>query len=169
MGEGRKTRRGKSQGIVKTYLYKDGNEYSALTGGWVAVKEGGSGSSGTLTKNASNLYQNAVALSSWCYLEFFTTNTVDLTNYSKLKCKVTLTTTSTRPNFSLAVRTAKNITSGSLLASAGRITPGTDVILEVDVSSVNSSQYIGLCCEGCSASSPAEQTTATITEVWLEN
>lgn len=57
MGEGRKTRRGKSQGIVKTYLYKDGNEYSALTGGWVAVKEGGSGSSGTLTKNASNLYR----------------------------------------------------------------------------------------------------------------
>jgi len=66
----------------KTYLYKDGDECSALTGGW---ETGVSANTGAQSKEATYLSLTANATtSSTARRTYVTTNAIDLTNYTTL-------------------------------------------------------------------------------------
>ena len=83
MGEGIKTRRGESKGITDTnvYLYNEGDECIALTGGWTKYQD----SYSITVKNPTDMScTRGWVGSSIGYGKFYLSTTVDLTDYSKL-------------------------------------------------------------------------------------
>ena len=75
----------------RTYLYKEGDENVSLTGGWVGGKyiTDYRDNIGTYTKYSGYLYAQAGSASSLVSAGWFTTNKIDLTNYSKLLFNLT--------------------------------------------------------------------------------
>jgi len=75
-------------GTRRIYLYKDGNEYEELTGGW--SKGGYTRGSGTFTKNATDmtLYTN---MSRGQTVSVLTNSKIDLTGFNSLCIDVTCT------------------------------------------------------------------------------
>lgn len=72
----------------RIYLYKQGDECTNITGGWVGVQSQLGNSTypkGTTTKNADNLYLAVNNQSSG----FVTKNTIDVTKYKTLKAVIT--------------------------------------------------------------------------------
>ena len=70
----------------KTYLYKEGEEYIELTGGW---KKGASNITGTLSKeeNHLNLYCNSPNTYDQTWITCQTTNGIDISGYTKINYK----------------------------------------------------------------------------------
>lgn len=74
------------------WLYKSGNTYNAVTGGWSVAKHHSTGGSfdGVLTLNAdSMLLSTEVFGGSVAYANAFTNNSIDLTGVNTLKFKIT--------------------------------------------------------------------------------
>lgn len=74
------------------WLYKSGNTYNAVTGGWSVAKHPSTGGSfdGVLTLNAdSMLLSTEVFGGSAAYANAFTNNSIDLTGVNTLKFKIT--------------------------------------------------------------------------------
>ena len=74
------------------WLYKSGNTYNAVTGGWSVSKHTSTGGSfdGVLTLNAdSMLLSTEVSGGSVGYANAFTNNSIDLTGVNTLKFKIT--------------------------------------------------------------------------------
>ena len=74
------------------WLYKSGNTYNAVTGGWSVAKHPSTGGSfdGVLTLNAdSMLLSTEVFGGSVVYANAFTNNSIDLTGVNTLKFKIT--------------------------------------------------------------------------------
>lgn len=74
------------------WLYKSGNTYNAVTGGWSVAKHPSTGGSfdGVLTLNAdSMLLSTEVFGGSVAYANAFTNNSIDLTGVNTLKFKIT--------------------------------------------------------------------------------
>lgn len=74
------------------WLYKSGNTYNAVTGGWSVSKHPSTGGSfdGVLTLNAdSMLLSTEVFGGSVAYANAFTNNSIDLTGVNTLKFKIT--------------------------------------------------------------------------------
>lgn len=74
------------------WLYKSGNTYNAVTGGWSVAKHPSTGGSfdGVLTLNAdSMLLSTEVFGGSIVYANAFTNNSIDLTGVNTLKFKIT--------------------------------------------------------------------------------
>ncbi len=71
----------------RKYLYKEGEEYTELTGGWnVEYFAGDTSSAGTAKKHDN--YMEIQTWGYWCAYRCITQNTIDLTEYSKLKADI---------------------------------------------------------------------------------
>lgn len=142
MGEGLIVRRGNIASSNDTLiLYDNGDECTPVTGG---LSIGFQDTNGILTKNASDLQLDSSNNSGVAgNIAVLTNDLIDLTNYSVLKCKVTITGTSTSI-FRLGVtqtRTQKSTDWASGTYQNDNITDGE---ISLDVSSLNGSYYVGV-------------------------
>lgn len=167
MGEGIKTRRGKSKGqvISKTYLYNEGDECSDLTGGW--SKGGYTRGSGTLTKNATDmtLYTN---MSGSQTVSVLTNSKIDLTGFNSLCIDVTCTQNKDSGVWSSAYIVASRNTTSDVPEKAAFVelndTSGIRRVYAINVLAINQSLYIGV----TSDTGVNSTQTIKIHKVWLE-
>ena len=136
------------------WLYKSGNTYNAVTGGWSVSEHASTGGSfdGVLTQNAdSMLLSTEVFGGSVAYANAFTNNSIDLTGVNTLKFKITGIgdqISATNPSgdtqnfrFSLVVANARPTTQNPTFAADLRILATGEY--SVDVSSI-SAGYVGV-------------------------
>lgn len=156
------------------WLYKSGNTYNAVTGGWSVSKHGSTGGSfdGVLTLNAdSMLLSTEVFGGSVAYANAFTNNSIDLSKVNTLKFKITGIgdqISGQNPSgdivnfqFSLVVANARPTTQNPTFAADLRILATGEY--SVDVSSI-SAGYVGVWITTVGYI----KTTLTISEIWGE-
>ena len=160
MGEGFKIQRQLPIFDTNIYLYNEGDERTALTGGWSAVTTQGSA---TETKNADNLY--VVCTSFYSAGMFVTANTVDLTNYSKIK--IEYKGSSQNGWCCLGVGSSKTLNAHLDNNTAGLVlaTSAVKATAEIDISSINSSLYIKF---GTGSGGTAPHSYGNAYKMWLE-
>lgn len=143
----------------RLWLYREGEEFEDVTGGWVSVRSqsGSSYPMGTATKNGDNLYLSAVRQSAgWTF-----NNTVDVTEYNTLKAVVT-----TPSNFcgSMNLYTGTAYPDNSI-ARIDNFTSLTEGEVQLDISNVTGEYKVHL---GTWFTGTSVATTLTIHKVWLE-
>lgn len=154
--------------ITNVYLYKDGDEKTAVTGGW--SKAFSAGASSTYTENPTNITMTAVGASGTpADMSVATENMIDLTPYSKLKMEFDGTITNSYSLIGLSVLSAKNTYFQNISVAKTEVktvkTYSSEVI-EVDVTSLNASYYIGA--EVYKSSTTGSTQTLVLKKVWLE-
>lgn len=152
------------------WLYKSGNTYNAVTGGWSVAEHGSTGGSfdSVLTLNDdSMLLSTEVFGGSAAYANAFTNNSIDLTGVNTLKFKIT-GIGATNPigdvknfRFSLVVANARPTTQSPTFTADLRILATGEY--SVDVSSI-SAGYVGVWI----TTFGYIKTTLTISEIWGE-
>ena len=156
------------------WLYKSGNTYNAVTGGWSVSKHSSTGGSfdGVLTLNAdSMLLSTEVWGGSVGYANAFTNNSIDLTGVNTLKFKITgmgnNTTYSDKEGytrkfrFSLVVANERPTKQTPTFAADLKILATGEY--SVDVSAVTTG-YVGIWI----TTGGYIKTTLTISEIWGE-
>lgn len=155
------------------WLYKSGNTYNAVTGGWSVSKHPSTGGSfdGVLTLNAdSMLLSTEVWGGSAGYANAFTNNSIDLTGVNTLKFKITgigNTAYSDKEGnthkfrFSLVVANERPTKQNPTFAADMKILATGEY--SVDVSAVTAG-YVGIWI----ATGGYSKTTLTISEIWGE-
>ena len=156
------------------WLYKSGNTYNAVTGGWSVAEHGSTGGSfdSVLTLNDdSMLLSTEVFGGSVVYANAFTNNSIDLTGVNTLKFKITGIgdqISATNPSgdvqnfrFSLVVANARPTTQSPTFTADLRILATGEY--SVDVSSI-SAGYVGVWITTVGYI----KTTLTISEIWGE-
>lgn len=155
------------------WLYKSGNTYNAVTGGWSVSKHASTGGSfdGVLTLNAdSMLLSTEVWGGSVGYANAFTNNSIDLTGVNTLKFKITgigNTAYSDKEGnthkfrFSLAVANERPTKQNPTFAANMNILATGEY--SVDVSAVTTG-YVGIWI----TTGGYIKTTLTISEIWGE-
>lgn len=156
------------------WLYKSGNTYNAVTGGWSVAEHGSAGGSfdSVLTLNDdSMLLSTEVFGGSVAYANAFTNNSIDLTGVNTLKFKITGIgdqISGTAPSgdvqnfrFSLVVANARPTTQVPTFTADLRILATGEY--SVDVSSI-SAGYVGVWITTVGYN----KTTLTISEIWGE-
>lgn len=155
------------------WLYKSGNTYNAVTGGWSVSKHPSTGGSfdGVLTLNAdSMLLSTEVWGGSVGYANAFTNNSIDLTGVNTLKFKITgigNTAYSDKEGnthkfrFSLAVANERPTKQSPTFAADMKILATGEY--SVDVSAVTTG-YVGIWI----TTGGYIKTTLTISEIWGE-
>ena len=128
-------------------LYDSGNEYTAVTGGWVAEGkrwDSTTGGNGTpkLTKNATSMTLDRVGAPSPCI--FYVKNKINLTDYKTLNYKGTLSTENIAWWHQLMVwsdfgtNASDNVVASTDLKGSGTATKS------IDVSHLEGEYYIGI-------------------------
>lgn len=155
------------------WLYKSGNTYNAVTGGWSVSKHPSTGGSfdGVLTLNAdSMLLSTEVWGGSVGYANAFTNNSIDLTGINTLKFKITgigNTAYSDKEGnahkfrFSLVVANERPTKQNPTFAADMKILATGEY--SVDVSAVTAG-YVGIWI----TTGGYSKTTLTISEIWGE-
>lgn len=155
------------------WLYKSGNTYNAVTGGWSVSKHPSTGGSfdGVLTLNAdSMLLSTEVWGGSIGYANAFTNNSIDLTGVNTLKFKITgigNTAYSDKEGnthkfrFSLVVANERPTKQNPTFAADMKILATGEY--SVDVSAVTAG-YVGIWI----TTGGYNKTTLTISEIWGE-
>lgn len=156
------------------WLYKSGNTYNAVTGGWSVAEHtstGGSFDSVLTLNDDSMLLSTEVFGGSVAYANAFTNNSIDLTGVNTLKFKITGIgdqISGTNPSgdtqnfrFSLVVANARPTTQAPTFAADLRILATGEY--SVDVSSI-SAGYVGVWISTIGYI----KTTLTISEIWGE-
>lgn len=155
------------------WLYKSGNTYNAVTGGWSVSKHPSTGGSfdGVLTLNAdSMLLSTEVWGGSVAYANAFTNNSIDLTGVNTLKFKITgigNTAYSDKEGkthkfrFSLVVANERPTKQTPTFAADMKILATGEY--SVDVSAVTAG-YVGIWI----TTGGYSKTTLTISEIWGE-
>ena len=156
------------------WLYKSGNTYNAVTGGWSVAEHASTGGSfdSVLTLNDdSMLLSTEVFGGSVVYANAFTNNSIDLTGVNTLKFKITGIgdqISATNPSgdvqnfrFSLVVANARPTTQSPTFTADLRILATGEY--SVDVSSI-SAGYVGVWITTVGYI----KTTLTISEIWGE-
>ena len=155
------------------WLYKSGNTYNAVTGGWSVSKHPSTGGSfdGVLTLNAdSMLLSTEVFGGSVAYANAFTNNSIDLTGVNTLKFKITgigNTAYSDKEGnthkfrFSLVVANERPTKQNPTFAADMKILATGEY--SVDVSAVTAG-YVGIWI----TTGGYNKTTLTISEIWGE-
>lgn len=155
------------------WLYKSGNTYNAVTGGWSVSKHPSTGGSfdGVLTLNAdSMLLSTEVFGGSVAYANAFTNNSIDLTGVNTLKFKITgigntaysdKEGNSHKFRFSLVVANERPTKQSPTFAADMKILATGEY--SVDVSAVTAG-YVGIWI----TTGGYIKTTLTISEIWGE-
>jgi len=158
---------------AKAYLYRNGNEYEALTGGFKTHKgsDNGTGSS-TFEKRENELYiYNKIGsncVSAW-RASYYTVNQIDPSGFKKL-CAQTHSTNPTSRHRLVIAKTYQNaykVDSGTHIARADTVLVSGDVLLEIDLSGVTESFFVGIGL-ATSYNDPDDQGDMTISEIWME-
>lgn len=154
------------------YLYKTGNEYTSITGGWDKLNATSNSSSFTnknsgmtLTKSTDSI-KAVIDVSAMWIICFGTQNKIDLTNYSKLKMHIKTATYTGDGYCYYGVHPELNIDSGKrdALIYTTSSTTITDVTKTLDISELSGQFYIAV-----SGGSGADaDITIEIDKVWLE-
>lgn len=169
---------------TNVYLYKDGDEQTALTGGWrIPSAEGsnwfafdtnrGVGATRNVTKNTNNITltstsnatTNVQAISS-----IVSTNLINLTAYNKIKFEFTITNANSRA-YMLGVRnSATNATNQVTPDNSVAHFQGTDasgtLTKTIDITSISGSYYVTFSVTANDATSCTNN--AVLTRIWLE-
>lgn len=150
-------------------LYDAGNEYTDKTGGWDAyalMRGGGTNPfAPTLTKNASNMVATLYFPATKRYGALFALNQINLTPYTTLKMNYSVSMPFASTALGL-VTTASRVQNYTPSASVLQVVSATNATLSVDVSALNSLQYIGV--EMTSENTLTGTMTLTINKIWLE-
>ena len=139
-------------------LYKNGNEYITVTGGWESRKS--TEAAGTVKKNASNF---VVSTSDYQLIYCKTVNTVDLTKYSRVTFNVTAVSASVSNEIILGVYPANFAFNWSDTTAQKKLTSGTGKH-SIDVSALSGKYYVAV----RAASNSRVSTSVTVSEVFLE-
>jgi hypothetical protein len=124
------------------YLYNKGNEYTNLTGGWVAAGQSGTTGKITITKSDTTIkYVNNTGSVSYCNGGVTTAKPVDFTNYSKLYIHLT----NGRYGYSdywLSIMVNKNNPIGNSdspieLKALAKNESKVDKLISIDISNIN--------------------------------
>ena len=113
----------------KMYIYKDGNEYTDITGGWTLVTAGG----GTGSKQADYLYlYSPVVLATYTTEYYKTAKTIDTSKYKAMKAEITATKYNngnggTELSFGLYNNTYSTSHSGHFLNASKKKTMGVQI------------------------------------------
>ena len=163
MGEGFKIQHQLPIFDTNVYLYKEGDEGTALTGGWVKTETSWSLNTGTVTKNDTNMEFYAPQTKAITYGTF---NAVNLTNYTKINliCGITSSSASKSSAY-IFIRSDKSSYSGQIAVVEFTInaTSFTDKLITLDISSINQSVYPMVRLYNYSTT-----TTMYVKKVWLE-
>lgn len=148
------------------WLYKEGNECSSVTGGWIKGHVYNTTSTTNFIKNANNI---TLTSSSGTRVTCLTSNLINVKKYSKLKVEVMVTSKGTSC-IRVAVSTNKNTncenTSGDIAKSATwqeNMTLNSRKVIELDISNANTDCYIGIANQSNSGT-----LKFNIFNVWLE-
>ena len=146
-------------------LYKNGNEYTLITGGWDVVKT----CNGTITKDASQITADCYGMAGKdTYVTIFCKNKIDLTEHSKLRINSDWLRDSSGSRiacFGVWNSVPNTVTSNLSVPSQAVATINNGNGTEVDIASLSGSYYVGYYC-GYHASS-AYTATGHISEVRL--
>lgn len=172
MGEGIKTRRGESVGDLVLYLYDTGNENTPFTGGISTKNVQGTGIA--TTKNATNISFASSVATGYKLGSAYTTNKIDLTNYSKVKMLVDSITGTYPTNLASVVSISASVPTASdfdgylnaMTAKTRVDNVLTSYIVELDISSVSGEYYVFMN-EGNSATL-SNSVNAIVSKLWLE-
>lgn len=138
-------------------LYLYGDECEDVTGGWRV----GDISGGTCEKDFNCIF--LINNNNWQSL--VTTNTIDLSPYSKVKVLLYLGSYDGTPKFDLKITTNAGGDSGTVAHNYVDLTIGEQII-EVDVSSLNSHYYVSLQPNATTTSDTSQ--VVIVEKVWLE-
>ena len=146
-----------------TYLYYEGNEYTAITGGFSKTFVNSYGT-GTLKKNSDSLYLTSTGVSgSGNHITVATANKIDLSNYSTLYARIKFTNSKYTRCY-LAAHTSNNVSPSSgdceLILSSS-----VDDVVSLDVSNLSGSYYIWV---GLAGSQGSNSGNCYVYEVYLK-
>ena len=166
--------------VYKTWLYREGDEHTSITGGWSSpsVKSGynwdcknTADATRTAVKNSDNL-QVEMALaantgSAYAAASFWTVKQIDLTGISAIKCDIYVTNSVC----TLAVNQSNPLTTtisilNALSKSVGATTVGERSIVTLDVSDLTGAYCVGFFVAHYTRSKVAQG--GKIYNVWLE-
>lgn len=130
------------------YLYREGNEYLPITGGWVNNYVYTNASSVKFSKNVENIQLTCRAtnpLYNAGYTEVRTKNAIDVTNYSTLTFTVSTLGSNQHHAFSLMIGTLSGdrISSVAKHVEAWKTSNLTMKEFTIDISSLSGTHYIG--------------------------
>lgn len=150
---------------TQTYLYKNGDECSSITGGW-ALSTGGSKTHGeSLTKNSGSMVFSSTYVrgSHFAYGYLRTNKKIDLSEYSSIYVELSGVSSGADKDSNLALTISESDTREAYdisLAKANLTTGCTSSTL--DVSAISKECYIGI-----SAQSGASDITSTATIIYV--
>lgn len=141
------------------YLYKEGDECVNITGGWTIQNVMGR-TPKTIEKQTNRLYVDSASDAIGI---FKTLNAISLSNYNKLCVDFECTITpSTYAKTSFEVRDGNDFTSNSVIAFYKTTISVSRQVVEIDISNITSSLYIG------SYTNHYTQNSTSIYNIWLE-
>lgn len=144
----------------KLYLYNLGDECESVTGGW---KQGTYYTNAEATKNDNSLYLHSYRAI------FMTNNKINLANYEKLKMHITDCTSrnDNKASHSLMIGDNNSISNGAPSDWSDWIksedNSSGELIMTLDISSVNTSKYISILCDDANCSA-----YMYVDKIWLE-
>ena len=157
-----------------TYLYKEGDEYAALTGGWNGVVVT-SAKNGAATKNEKSLTVNTGTSGSYEPREksvfIQTVNKIDLTDYAYIHVHVVNSQISTASKAGLCTSTEKVTTATKfdypVIDDINVVNAANDTIMTLDISEATGEAYITLHAYA-SYSSSSYKAILEVDKIWLE-
>ena len=144
----------------KLYLYNLGDECESVTGGW---KQGTYYTNAEATKNDNTLYLHSYRAI------FITNNKINLANYKKLKMHITDCTSrnDNKASHSLMIGDNNSISNGAPSDWSDWIksedNSSGELIMTLDISSINTSKYISILCDDANCSA-----YMYVDKIWLE-
>lgn len=166
MGEGIKTRRGKSKGVLRTYLYNEGDQSSALTGGWSAYNylvQSGLSVAYSFVDPTFNINNIDFTLPNVAFKNTGASHTlaIDVTNYSRLRVEYT-SNNLLQGNY-LNVSTSKTTIAESFI---NIIKVGNNLVAELDITNLSGNKFISFNIN--TGGSEANGGTIIIHKIWFE-
>jgi hypothetical protein len=149
-------------GVTKTYLYKQGDECAAITGGWALKNTYGSG---TYTEYADHMFIQALTGDNG-YINAGTANMIDVTNYNTLYIDLDATVSGGGANTAVYVGTTINPASWSFSAAFITNTSKSRQVVAVDVSALTGNHYIVI--QSSRQSAAGQTSLLNVYNVWLE-
>lgn len=142
-------------------LYKIGNEYASLTGGWGSTDIGYLWAGSTVWMNPAKKNANSITVQSISDKgsAVGTKNKIDVTDYTKLEVK--LTANGGNENSVVAISSERECNaSNASFAGKVKYASGTNIIVTLDISKISGSYYVLVAADG--------RYTTTVHEVWLK-
>lgn len=140
------------QGLV---LYDNGDENTAVTGGWITGRTYNVNGSFTRTKESDHLYLQGFIGGTYRHviIDWVTSNTIDFSQYNSIEVDVLTTRINNNGNTTLAIM---NDTDGGVFEIFSPIEAPTRQTLTLDISSINEQKRLSVYLNTGYLSAPAD-------------